>query len=292
MKGCQINYMNINSYKSKPPGGFIILYKILRVLVFQGAISPKEFQVYVWLSLQSFNDVAKTHFSRIAEDLKENPETIRKICNRLKAKKFIGFEMEQGRKSFTEFVILPIPYETSSYIKNNSEELEVKEEVDKEVPKEVTSLNKNSISNVTTMSTSIQQNSELPKKEVCNNININNIISRLQKALKISLREKDIQFINEDVCKFGAEVIHKSIDLAANKTIYSYSYFRSLIQEAENLVKTENYRKKREIESKKENEKWVKELAPPEFAKENITKLRKIFENGGPNAESGNLRQS
>lgn len=250
--------------------------RALRMCVMEGRMCRNEFLIYVWLMILEFRGIAKTTFSQIASDLRLNPEMVRKACYRLKEKKFINFTMEQGRRLFTKFEILELPFVTKSYKSDSPKENEVK----KEVPQEVTSFNSNSENKETTEVPSGHQDKTLPNKEVYNNNDNNkrNIIDRFIKALKMSPKEQDLSDINHHIDSLGIRIIDKAITLAiqTNKPIYNYAYIRAFINQAKELIEEENFKKQREQNQRNKSKEMEKNVAPLEVAQHYLNEMRKI----------------
>jgi len=267
----------INSNNKVYPGGFAQLPRALRRCVMEGAICRNEFLVYAWLLILEFRGIAETSFSQIAAVLGLDAETVRKVCYRLKAKKFIDFIMEQGRRSFTKFIILELPFETTGYKSNGNKEKEVK----LEVPPEVTSLPKDSTPPVTTIESSSQQDAELPNLPAYNNKDIKEY-NRLTELIKKPLTDKELQVFNDHIINLGTVIINKAIDLAVQSKMpmHSFSYFCGchFLENAKKIVKDEKAREEEGENFHKKIKEYEINAGPPS---EEQKKIIQAFIKGG-----------
>lgn len=235
--------------KSFPP--FVPLPRKLWEFLNTGVITKLQYNIMVCL----FNHIKDVYvwevyvsFPLIAKEVYMKRETVRRNCNILKDNGLLSFEMRQGRRSNTKFILLKEPYKSNSYTKNKSIYKEVKYEV---LPKVTSNQEKPSL-NVTTESSSSDQNMTLPSQKAPNNKYKNKeyIIESLIKLLKRSLNKTELSLLEQDINNYGIKIISKTITLAELKKrkMFNYQYIKTIIPEAENIIKSHSFMENLELE--------------------------------------------
>jgi uncharacterized phage protein (TIGR02220 family) len=94
--------------------------------VLEGRLTFEEYGLFSWICTMAnpYTGILLTNFSQLSYQLRISREKARYLCNNLKRKRYIWFDIKQGQRNFTKLYIakFPLPDGTFSVLPNRVSE--------------------------------------------------------------------------------------------------------------------------------------------------------------------------